>query len=775
MKVTSLAAAAFFTVALPAAPAPAAAPAAVQPAPEAFRRFALAIGSNEGGSGRDTLLYAGSDARSFGALLGQMGGVTPDDVQVLEGPRPEDLDAAFRGLRKKVRDRPKAGLRTEVILYYSGHADERGLLLDGKSYAYDRFRSQIDSIPADVRIAVLDACASGTITRLKGGKRRPAFAVDASSNMRGYAFLTSSSPDEASQESDQIRSSFFTHYLLSGLRGAADVSGDGKVTLGEAYQFAFHETLARTERTKGGPQHPAYDMKLSGTGDVVMTDTRQTTAGLILGKDLEGRFFVRGRDNLLVAELYKPAGRAVELGLAPGSYSIRLEQNKTLATSTLDLVEGRRSEITAKDFTSMRPEATVSRGGPLAVDTADAPPSGGLAVDVQDQVDIPAGRHGKGTLSLGFLLNRQRQPFQGIQLTLFFNQASKSVQGGQASVFGNLAQGPLTGGQLSAIGNIALDTLKGGQGAGTFNFALEGGRGGMGAGTFNVAGDLIGGMGAGVANFGMGSVQGGQGAGVLNVANGLQGGQGAGVLNLNFGPAKGGQGAGVMNVTGGMVGGQGAGVANLAFGDVSGGQGAGVFNVARNVKGAQVAACLNIARDVEGFQIGLVNISRDFKRGLPIGLLNYSHTGLHSLNLWTDELGYQHSTFASGTRSYYTYYSIGKKLASERNLIALGLGIGFQRPFGANHLAADLGAYQLIEDWDFDHDESADAPELYRLRLQAGRELIPYVTVFGGVSLNYLWNLSDRADNLPWEDYPVEPFKGIYTWPGLFAGIRLWR
>jgi uncharacterized caspase-like protein len=61
--------------------------------------------------------------------------------------------------------------------------------------------------------------------------------------MRGYAFLTSSSPDEVAQESDHIGASFFTHYLVSGLRGAADVTGEGKVTLNEAYQFAFNETL----------------------------------------------------------------------------------------------------------------------------------------------------------------------------------------------------------------------------------------------------------------------------------------------------------------------------------------------------------------------------------------------------------------------------------------------------------------------------------------------------------------------------------------------------
>ena len=95
--------------------------------------------------------------------------------------------------------------------------------------------------------------------------------------MRGHAFLTSSAETEAAQESDRIRASYFTHYLISGFRGAADLSGDGKVTLNEAYQFAFNETLGRTVDTKGGAQHPSYDINMSGTGDVVMTDVRQTT------------------------------------------------------------------------------------------------------------------------------------------------------------------------------------------------------------------------------------------------------------------------------------------------------------------------------------------------------------------------------------------------------------------------------------------------------------------------------------------------------------------
>ena len=86
--------------------------------------------------------------------------------------------------------------------------------------------------------------------------------------------------EEAAQESDKIGASFFTHYLISGLRGAADTAGNGLVTLNEAYSYAFQETLASTEKTQYGPQHPAYDINLSGSGDLVLTDLRSSGARL---------------------------------------------------------------------------------------------------------------------------------------------------------------------------------------------------------------------------------------------------------------------------------------------------------------------------------------------------------------------------------------------------------------------------------------------------------------------------------------------------------------
>ncbi len=237
---------------------------------------------------------------------------------------------------------------------------------------------------------MLDACASGAITRLKGGRQRQPFLVDESADMRGHAFLTSSSETEAAQESDRIGGSYFTHFLISGLRGAADNSGDGKVTLNEAYQFAFNETLGRTTDTKGGVQHPSYDINLSGTGEVVITDLRQTSATLVLGETLDGRFFVRNARQELVVELNKPYGRRIELGLEPGHYELRVEREPAAFLAKTEVGEGVRVVLEPAQFSPTRPEPTRRRGG------FEAP---SFAAAGRNRIDVRLGLWHKGSAS----------------------------------------------------------------------------------------------------------------------------------------------------------------------------------------------------------------------------------------------------------------------------------------------------------------------------------------------------------------------------------------
>jgi hypothetical protein len=337
-------------------------------APPSLRRLALVAGANRGASERPPLRYAVRDAERFGRVLTAMGSVAPADAALLREPSRKAFQDALAALGARAGEARRAAGRVEVLVYFSGHADEQGLMLGPERLSYKDLRASIRAMDADVGIAVLDACASGAITRLKSGSAHPAFLSDVSMDVQGYAFLASSSEGEAAQESDRLGGSYFTHALLTGLRGAADVSGDGRVTLGEAYQFAFNETLSQTTTSQAGAQHPSYDIKMAGTGDVVMTDVRKISASLILGSDYDGRFYVLDAAGHLVAELHKPEGRAMELGLEPGEYRVYYEQAEQLLSAPLKLGEGQRQELVRGGLKPARRLPTLSRGTAGALD-----------------------------------------------------------------------------------------------------------------------------------------------------------------------------------------------------------------------------------------------------------------------------------------------------------------------------------------------------------------------------------------------------------------------
>ena len=483
------------------------------------RRLLLAAGSNNGGVDRELLRYAVSDAESIVQVLQEMGGLAPEDALLLRNPDLAAFEQGLAELEERVQTAGRRGDRLEVLLYYSGHADAKGLLLAGDRLEYPLLRGALERAPADVHIAVLDACASGAITRTKGGRRRPPFLVDESFDMEGYAFLTSSSAGEAAQESDLLQASFFTHYLVSGLRGAADGDGDGRVTLNEAYQFTFNETRARTTGTAGGIQHPAYEVEMRGTGGVVMTDVRRKAAGLLLEEALSGRLYLRNARQRIVAELEKPAGRAVDLGVEPGSYALYLQEDgEDWRLAELVLADGDFVEVTAGRFRALAPEQTGLRGGSKR----------GLAVGMNEdrQIEVVTGE-GR-TLTMGLVTNTQDEPFDGVQVGWMANVARERT-GSQAGWVGNLALEEVAGWQTTIWGvNWAVGPLQGGQ-AGPINIASQV-RGWQVAAGVNVADEIRGGQFAASGNV-AGEVTGVQ-IGPLNVARRVKGWQ-VGVTNIS--------------------------------------------------------------------------------------------------------------------------------------------------------------------------------------------------------------------------------------------------
>lgn len=236
-------------------------------------RFAVLVGHNRGEADEANLRYAEADAQKVRDLLLDLGGFRHENVVLMQGEDAVAVRRAIVALNQRIRALPEAS-RAVLFVYYSGHADARDLHLDGTRLSIRELEQLVAGSAAAVRLLILDSCRSGTLTRVKGGRRAPGFAVEVDERLvsEGAVVLTSSSANEDAQESDLLKGSFFTHYLVSGALGAADANGDTRVSLTEAYRYAYEHTLRASSRTLAGVQHPTFRYDLSGHGEFILTD-----------------------------------------------------------------------------------------------------------------------------------------------------------------------------------------------------------------------------------------------------------------------------------------------------------------------------------------------------------------------------------------------------------------------------------------------------------------------------------------------------------------------
>jgi uncharacterized caspase-like protein len=303
-------------------------------ADEAIATYAIVVGSNTGGPGQADLRYAEDDARRVGTLLTELGGYKADQVDVIVHPTPDQLRARIGKLGEKITADAKAGRLSRVFFYYSGHARAEALDLGKNELPLVELRSRLFELPAKLTVVVLDACQSGAFSRVKGAAKTADFSFNSRTQLdaTGVAVLASSSGSELSQESEQLKGSYFTHHLLVGLRGASDANHDGLVTVDEAYRYAYHQTLLATAETAVGGQHVSLEVDLKGHGDVPLSFPRAATKSIELPASMEGKALVEDtRSKTVVAETYKAKGASVRIAVAPGEYRVLVRQGTTLS------------------------------------------------------------------------------------------------------------------------------------------------------------------------------------------------------------------------------------------------------------------------------------------------------------------------------------------------------------------------------------------------------------------------------------------------------------
>ena len=255
----------------------------------------------------------------------EIGGIRAQDAYLLTDPTSKDLELQFEHLRSRIAAGNGGYPPHEIVVYYSGHSDESGLMLGDDHLSYVELRRLIDDVGADVSIAILDSCASGAFTRLKGGSFTQPFLLDEGSDVTGHAFLASSSADEASQESDSLGSSFFTHYLVSGLRGAADSSDDRVVTLDEVYLYAREKNASADAEYVRRSTERQLRLPADRHRQPVLTDLSVVDAAIVLDESVAGRLFVSREIGGIVAEVEKREGNDLTLALPAGSYVLTLQ------------------------------------------------------------------------------------------------------------------------------------------------------------------------------------------------------------------------------------------------------------------------------------------------------------------------------------------------------------------------------------------------------------------------------------------------------------------
>ncbi len=327
-------------------------------------RFAVVIGSNDGQPDETPLLYAERDAERVADVLVRLASVTEENLLLLRGADAKRLERVIAGIGERVRrKRAKGKVEALLFVYYSGHASVDALHLGASRMPFRRLRKLVSGIGADVSVFVVDACRSGGMTRVKGAAPAAPFEIRVEDKLQstGTAIITSSSAGEDAQESERLNGGIFTHHLINGLRGAADASADKRVTIGEAYHYAYSQTLRATSRTRF-VQHPTYSFRIKGKQELTLTRTGAATGQGRLRLNDAGFYVIMDttRGGTVVAELR--ARRKTDVLLPRGRYLVRRRGVKMVHEGTVAIASGGRASLSRKTMKRMPYGRTVRRG-----------------------------------------------------------------------------------------------------------------------------------------------------------------------------------------------------------------------------------------------------------------------------------------------------------------------------------------------------------------------------------------------------------------------------
>ncbi len=256
------------------------------------RRVALLVGIDEyDDSTFPALRFASEDAHAFGDLLADpvWGGF--DQVVVLTAPARTTRIEILAAIDEMATSLQR---HDTFLLYFSGHGsletDDRGsslylcprdanpARLGTSAVSVDTLQRILGKLPCRRRVMILDSCHNGEAksflamdTREEIARRRSPLDPRVYTRVgEAEAHLFAAAFHQPALEDPELGHGVYTHFLLESLSrraGAADLDGDGVITVVEAHQYARDHTISYT----GGAQVPQATFKEVGREDIFLS------------------------------------------------------------------------------------------------------------------------------------------------------------------------------------------------------------------------------------------------------------------------------------------------------------------------------------------------------------------------------------------------------------------------------------------------------------------------------------------------------------------------